>query len=147
MKTLLGCLAGLFLAGSAARADEMDREAKGKSSSPVAAVASVAAGTELDKESPDQSHGRYYRGGWGGYGYGGGYRGGWSVGYYGGGWGVGYSSGWGRPYYGGWGYSSYSRPYYGGWGYSSYSRPYYGDWGGYSVGYSRSYYGGQCGCW
>lgn len=145
MRTLLGCLAGLFVAGSAARADELDREAKGKSDSPVAAVANIAAGTELDKESPDQSHGRYYRRGWGGYG---GWGGGWSVGYYGGGWGAGYSSGWARPYYGGWGYGGgYYRPYYGGWGYSSFSRPYYSGWGGYSVGYSRSYYGGSYGCW
>jgi hypothetical protein len=128
MRALLGCVAGLFLAGSVAQADEMDREAKGKSDSPMAAATKVAAGTELDKESPEQSHCCRHRWGWGG-----GWGGGWSVGY-GGGWGntwsVGFSSGWGRPYYGG------------GWGYSNFYRPYWGGGYGWNSGYASRGWGG-----
>jgi hypothetical protein len=140
MRALLGCVAGLFLAGSAARADEMDREAKGKSNSPVAAATNVAAGTELDKESPEQSHCCRHKWGWGG-GYGGYYGGGgWSVGYYGGGWGVGYSSGWARPYYGGYGYGGYGGGYYRpsyAYGYGGGYRPYYGYGSGLYVSYQN----------
>ena len=126
MKTLLGCLAAVLVAGSAARADEMDRETKSKPAV-VAAMTTAApalAGSELDKESPDQSHG-WRRGGWGvsvGFGGGWGGYGGYSVGYYGG-----Y-----RPW-GGYGYSVgyYPRSYY----YPvSYYRPYH----------AHYYYGG---CW
>jgi hypothetical protein len=130
MRALLGCVAGLFVAGTAARADEMDREAKEKSNSPVTTATNVVAGTELDKESPEQSHCCRHKWGWGG-GYGGYYGGGgWGVSYYGGGWGVGYSSGWGRPYYGG------------GWGYSNFYRPYWGGGYGWNSGYASRGWGG-----
>jgi len=116
---LLGCATALLLAATGARADELDRETKGKPATAPAAVKSAAvAGSELDKESPEQSHHYHYRGG---YGYGG-YR---SYRY------VGYSSFY-QPSYGIGLYSSYypayyptySYPtYYGGYGYSSYYRP------------------------
>jgi hypothetical protein len=107
------CAVALFAAGSFARADELDREAPGAKAATAKAVAPTVPGTEMDKESPDAAH--RYRGGWGGYGYGGGYRGGYHGGYgyrgyYGGGYGYrgyGYGGGWGyRPYY-----SSFYRPY------------------------------------
>jgi hypothetical protein len=123
MRTLLGCLAAALVSGSVARADEMDRDTKGKAPAAVANVTTTG-GSELDRESPDQSH--YWRGGYG-RGWGGGYYGrGWGGGYYGGGWGGGYGvsyyrGGWG----GGWG-GSYYHPYYGGWGFGvSYYRPVY----------------------
>ncbi|MFO0938611.1 MAG: hypothetical protein U0798_19075 [Gemmataceae bacterium] len=129
MKTLLGCLAAVLVVGNSARADEMDREAKGKSqvatNSLTAPVPNLAVkGSELDKESPDQSHG--WRRGWG-----------WGVGVgYGVGFGVGYSSG----YYGGW-----NRPYYSSY---YYSRPYYPvSYYGYYRPYRAAYYGGGCGCY
>ncbi|WP_086026121.1 hypothetical protein [Zavarzinella formosa] len=132
MRMLLGCATALLLAGSASvRADELDRETKGKPVAPVPAAATApVVGSELDKESPEQSAHYHWRGGYGGgfrgYGYGGygGYR---SFGY------GGYYGGY-RPYYGG--YSSFYSPYisigYGGYGggYGSYYRPYYG-YGGY----------------
>ena len=124
MKMLLGCLAALLVAGSAARADEMDRETKSiPGVASVATVTSNLAGSELDKESPDQSHG-WRRGGWS-VGYYGGWGGGYSVGYYGGGWRGSYYGGWHRPW-SGYGYSVGYYPI-------SYYRP-----------YSVSYYGG---CW
>ena len=57
MKSLLGCLAAVLVAGNIARADEMDREAKSKSNVAVATVTPSLTGSELDRESPDQSHG------------------------------------------------------------------------------------------
>lgn len=123
MKSLLGCLAAVLVSGSVARADEMDRETKSKPSVAVATAAPSQIGSELDKESPDQSHG-WRRGGWGGgysYGYGGGWGGGYRVGYYGGGWGGSDYGGWHRPW-GGYGYSvSYYPTNY----YPSYSTSYY----------------------
>lgn len=121
MRALLGCVAGLFVAGSAARADEMDREAKGKSNSPVAMVTASVAGTELDKESPEQSHCCRHRWGWGG---GCGWGGGWNTvgwgGGWGGGWTVGWGGGWAQPWGGGWGAGSFYRPYWGGgWGWNN----------------------------
>lgn len=116
---LLGGLLALGL-GVTARAGELDREAK--SAPPAAATApadnsTVAAASELDKESPQGAwHGRY---GWGGYrGYHG-YRGYWGGGF--------------RPYYGG--YWGGFRPYYGGFNYAYAYRPF-----GYS--YAYSYYPG-----
>jgi hypothetical protein len=127
-------MAVLLLATTSARAGELDAEFSKKATvparTPVPAVADVDVeewldayfpmGSELDEESPTQSHYRWRGGyGWGGYrnygyrGYYGGYRG-----YYGG-----Y-----RGYYGGYrGYYGY-RPYYGGYyGYRSYYPRYYGS--------------------
>lgn len=119
MKTLLGCMAAVLVAGSVARADEMDKETKGKASGAVAAKAVLPAGSELDKESPDQSHGWRHRG--------------WGVSYYGGGFGVSYyGGGFYRPY-------GYSVGYY-----PSYSVGYYPS---YSVGYYPAYRSYYRGCW
>ncbi len=65
MRALLSCFAAALLAGAAARADELDREAKGKPA--TAAAPATAGGSELDKESPDQSCHRWRRGWGGGY--------------------------------------------------------------------------------
>lgn len=128
------CLAALFGVASAARAGELDKEAK--KPTPPAAVGLLKAGTELDAESPTEAW--YSRGHWGhhhhhyhgGFGYGGfgGYRG-----YYGGGFGY-------RPYYAG--YNPYfyrpafHRPYYGGYGYGGFGGG-FGYGGGYvSYGYA-----------
>jgi len=139
---LLGCAAAVLLAGSAARADELDSEAKGKpaASAPVVLGDQTVAGSELDKESPEQSH-RRYRGGWGGgYGYGRGW-GGYGYGRGWGGYGYGsYYGGYGRGWGGyGYGYGSY----YG--GYSSYS--YYPSYSYSSYSYYPSYYGGAYYSW
>lgn len=136
MRMLLGCATALLLAATGARADELDRETKGKpATAPVAVKPATVAGSELDKESPEQSRHYHYRGG---YGYGGGFGVGYG-GYRSFGYGVGYSSFY-RPSYGIGVYSSYypayypaySYPaYYGGFGYGSYYRPY-----GWSAGVS-----------
>jgi hypothetical protein len=81
MKKLLTIAAVLAIASfatSAIKADEMDRETKGKNGPAQAAGSDkVTSGSELDKESPDQSHGWRWRRGWyGGIGFGGGFGGG-----------------------------------------------------------------------
>jgi hypothetical protein len=124
MRTLLGCATALLLSAGGAWADELDRDTKGKpAGTPAAVKTAVVSGSELDKESPEQSHHYHWRGGYGH----GGYR---SYGY--GGYG-GYSSFY-RPSYGIGVYSSYYTPafyptysypaYYGGFGYGSFYRPY-----------------------
>lgn len=118
MRMLFGFMATILLASTYANADEMDRDVKGKSAQAPTVTKTAIAGSELDKESPEQSHHYRWRGGWGvsvGYG---GYGGGWGASYYRP---IGYGGGWGASYYrpigygGGWG--SYYRPIgYGGWG-------------------------------
>jgi len=131
MFRIAACVLALAGAATAARADELDREASAPAS-PAPVVSAAPGGSELDAESPTAAH--RYRGGWG---YGGGYGGG----YYGGGYGH-------RGYYGGYGHRGYyggGYGYGGGFGY----RPYYGGYGygyqpvavGFGVGYT-SYYGG-----
>lgn len=123
MRMLLGCATALLLTAAGVRADELDRETKGKSAPAPAVVKSAVVGAELDKESPEQSHHFHYRGGYG-------YR---SFGY------VGYSSFYRPGCFGGYSsyyypsyYPTYSYPtYYGGFGYGSYYRPY-----GWSAGIS-----------
>lgn len=114
----------LVIGGSAAaRAGELDRE----KSPPAAAVkpadlAATAAATEMDKETPEPAH--RYRGGWGGYGWGG-HRG----------------FGWG-----GYGYRSFSVGFgFSNFGWGGYGYPRYGwgggfGWGGFYPGYARSFY-------
>jgi hypothetical protein len=121
MKMLLGCATALLLVCGTVRADEMDREVKTKPAAAKALAGKPVVGSELDKESPEQSrHWRvgvsYYGGGWGGYAS---YGRPWG-GYYGGGWGGGY-------------YSSYYTPVY----YPTY----------YSYGYGRPWGGYYGGCW
>jgi hypothetical protein len=107
---LCGLLATAF--GSAARAGELDRETGPAAPATVKSEAAPAvAGSELDGESPAQSH--YWRGGWRGPGYG---------------WGWGYSPfrvsiGWGG--WGGWGWGGYY-PAYSSWGWGGYYPGFYG---------------------
>jgi hypothetical protein len=90
-------LAAALVSGSVARADEMDRDTKGKAAA-VATATTTNGGSELDRESPDQSH--FWRRGYG-------------VSFYGGGWGGGYG-GYSVSYRNGFGLGIY-RPL--GWGY------------------------------
>jgi hypothetical protein len=139
LRSLLGLLVAAGLA-TPAWAGELDGERAGPAPVAVKVFAGgdalgVAAGSELDDESPSQAHFRYggYRGGfYGSVGFGGGYR---YSSYYGGGYG-GYRGGWGSSaYYGGYGgFGGYRGGYGGGYGYAAY----YG--GGY-----RSHHGGGCG--
>jgi hypothetical protein len=134
MLRLVVCGLMLTAFGSAARAGELDRETVpptiGVAQSTSAATV-LAAGFEMDNETPSQSH--YWRGGWGrwtGPGYGWGWGGwGWG-GYYpfrvsaGWGWG-GFPSYWGGGYpgfysYPGW-YGGFYPAYWSGWG--------WGGWG------------------
>ncbi len=117
-----GLLATAFT--GAARAGELDRETGPAPAGPVkAAPATLAGGSELDEESPAQSH--YWRRGW----YGRPYR-----------WGGGYAS-----VSFGWGGGGFYSPW--GWGYSRsfYSYPAFYGYRGWSVGYSPAYWGGGWG--
>lgn len=134
---------------AAARAGEMDHEGAkpldaGKVPALTAPELTHASGSELDRESPNQSwHGH---GHWGGGHWGGGWGRGWGWG--GGGWGRGW--GWGGGWGGGWGWGgglgwgggigigigyypsySYSSFYYPSYGYASYYPSYGFGWGGY----------------
>ena len=71
MKSILATAALVVVLGGTVRADEMDRDTKSRSVPAVAAAHGVAGGSELDRESPDQSHGWRGRHVWyGGYGFG-----------------------------------------------------------------------------
>lgn len=144
MKKLLFAVAVLFGFGSITMADEMDNDIKTSKSKPVVSTKATS-GSELDQETPDQSHFWRSRGGWGGgfgYGWGSGWRGGWGGGFgggWGGGWRGGWGGGWGGGFYPNYGFSSCYSPYNGG---------FYG--GGLSFGYSRfGGFGGwrYGGCW
>jgi hypothetical protein len=129
MLRLIVCGLMLTAFGTAARAGELDRETAPPSTGVAKgapATTAVAVGSEMDTESPSQSH--FWRGRWGGW-YGPGYGWGWG-GYYpfrvsvGWGWGgyPGYGWGWGYP-----GYYGY-RGWYGGY-YPAYSAWGWGGWG------------------
>lgn len=106
--------------GNGLRADEMDRDIRARGGTTAIAKSPIG-GSELDRESPDQSHGWRWRHGWG----------------YGVGWGVSYfpTCSFGSFYASSYGWGHWN----GGWG------------GGYSVSYYRPvYYGGfgwYRGCW
>jgi hypothetical protein len=121
MRLFLASALAFLACGTGLRAGEQDNDRAGPR--PATAVTTAAAGgSELDRESPDQSHGWRWRRGWG-------WGGGWTVGY--------------APAFG-YGYSSFAYPAYG-FGYSSFYPSY-----GWSVGYYRPafYHGGWSrGCW
>jgi len=102
MRAMICCLA-LFALAPSVRAGELDREAaKPALVAPAGATAKAPAGSEMDKESPQDAY--YYRGHWGGWGYRGFGWGGW--GYRGFGWGGFYPA---RFYYPGfYGFRSYA---------------------------------------
>src|SRR4051812_33029586 len=140
MARLLFCCVALIGLSLPARAGELDQEAaRAAPATPTAKTSALdgkpVAGTEMDKEAPQQSR-RYGGWGWGHYGHGHGYG-------YGGyrsyrGYGFGYGGY--RSFYGyGFGYGY--RPYYGyGFGYVGY--PSYAYYAPYCVGYGSVYYGG-----
>ncbi len=138
MARLIVCCVAVIGLSLPARAGELDQEAaRAAPATPTAKAsvldAKVVAGTELDKEAPQQSR-RYGGGGWGHYGHGHGYGYGGYRSFYGHGYGFGYGGY--RSFYG-YGY----RPYYGyGFGYVSY--PSYAYYAPYCVGYGSVYYGG-----
>jgi hypothetical protein len=147
MRVFVASLVVLAALALPAPAGELDRESPVIKAIPaLVQPADLPGGTEMDRETPDQSWKRW-RGGWGWGGWG--WRGGW-------GWG-----GWHRPWYGGWGgwgwggYGSWYRPWYGGWGgwgWGGWYRPvvsigwgwgypaYYGGWG-WNGGWSNGW------CW
>lgn len=92
----------LLLAVSTARAGEMDREGT-PAKAPVAAKATTAAATEMDKESPTPAH--------------------WCCKYKHWGYGVGY--------YGGWGFGGFYPSFSIGFGYPGFYAPYYSGFYGY----------------
>jgi len=146
MLRTLFCTVALFGFGAVASAGELDKEIGPKVGPPPGLVtaapstAAPAAGSEMDRESPQGAyhyHGGWGHGGWGHGGYGYGHRG-WYGGYGGyRGWG-GYG-GYYRPYY-----SGFYRPYYGGY-YGGFGYPYYGGYGYRSVGVSIGFGGGYGG--
>ncbi|HZU37905.1 MAG TPA: hypothetical protein VFA18_18430 [Gemmataceae bacterium] len=130
----LGLLAILVFAGSQAFGGELDKEFAGKvgpaqkaahnaAQTQSATHVQVAAGTEMDRESPAQAARR----GWGGWGHGGWGHGGWGRG----GW------GWGRAGWGGWGWGHRGWGWgWGGWGWGGWGW----GWPGYGIGFYSPYY-------
>lgn len=127
MRAMICCLA-LVAFAPAVRAGELDRDGVKAKPALVAAAGATAkapAGSEMDKESPQDAY--RWHGGWGGWGYRGyGHWGGWG--------------GWGYRGYGGWGGWGYRGLGWGGWGYRGLGWGGYYPAGFYYPGFYSSYY-------